>query len=400
MASPVPTPEFPMRRTCPFSAPAEYRELRDTQPVAQVNLWDGRSAWLLTRYDDIRSILRSSSISSQTRRPNFPFLSASDQAAKMQDESLQRMDGPEHSRRRRLLIPFFTVHRIEALRPTVTKLVRELLENLVTKTPPVDFFTEFSLVVPSTVACELLGVPYQDHEFFQEKSAIRISRTATPTEITEATDELLDYLGGLLDARSVDPRDDVMTFLADHVTNGDLTREDALMDANLLLLGGHETTANVITLGTMALLENPDQLARITSGEVTVTNAIEELLRVTSVTHSNAMRLALEDIEVGGRTIPAGDGFIAAVSAANWDESIFPNPEVLDVGRPEARQHMAFGYGVHQCLGQALARMELEVVIEAVFDVIPSLRSAQPIEQLRFKDDSAFYGVHEFPVTW
>lgn len=400
MASPVTAHEFPMQRKCPFSAPAEFQELRNTEPIAPVRLWDGRSAWLLTRYEDIRSILRSSAISSQPRRPNFPFLSEADQAAKMQDESLQRMDGPEHSRRRRLLIPFFTVHRVEALRPTVTKLVRGLLEDLVAKTPPVDFFNEFSLVVPSTVACELLGVPYQDHDFFQEKSAVRISRTATPAETREATLQLLDYLGGLLDARTVEPRDDVMTFLAEHVTNGELTREEALMDANLLLLGGHETTANVITLGTMALLENPDQLARITSGEVSVTNAIEELLRITSVTHSNAMRLAVEDIEVGGHTIPAGDGFIAAVSAANWDESIFPNPGVLDVGRPEARQHMTFGFGVHQCLGQALARMELEVVLEAVFDVIPGLRSAQPIDELRFKDDSAFYGVHEFPVTW
>ncbi|TQC46108.1 cytochrome P450 [Rhodococcus sp. WS4] len=400
MASPVPAPEFPMQRSCPFSAPAEYGELRSTQPVAPVRLWDGRSAWLLTRYEDIRTVLRSSSLSAQTKRPNFPFLSESDQAAKMQDESLQRMDGPDHSRRRRLLIPFFTVHRVEALRPTVTTLVRGLLENLVAKTPPVDFFHEFSLVVPSTVACELLGVPYQDHEFFQEQSAVRISRTASPAEVMAATDKLLEYLGELIDARTDDPRDDVMTSLAEHVASGALTRDEAVMDANLLLLGGHETTANVITLGTLALLENPEQLARITSGEVSVTNAIEELLRFTSVTHSNAMRLAVENIEIAGHTIPTGDGLIAAVSAANRDESVFPDPERLDVGRPEARQHMTFGYGVHQCLGQALARMELEVVLETVFDVIPSLRPAKPIDELRFKDDSAFYGLHEFPVTW
>ncbi|WP_217635638.1 cytochrome P450 [Rhodococcus tukisamuensis] len=318
----------------------------------------------------------------------------------MQDESLQRLDGADHSRRRRLLIPFFTVNRVEALRPTVKTLVRGLLENLVAQTPPVDFFHEFSLVVPSTVACELLGVPYQDHEFFQVQSAVRISRTASPAEVTEATDKLLEYLGELIDLRTADPRDDVMSFLAEHVASGALTREEAVMDANLLLLGGHETTANVITLGTLALLENPEQLARITSGEVSVTNAIEELLRFTSVTHSNAMRLTVEDIEIAGHTIPTGEGLIAAVSAANRDESVFPDPDRLDVGRREARQHMTFGYGVHQCLGQALARMELEVVLETVFDVIPTLRSAKPISELRFKDDSAFYGLHEFPVAW
>lgn len=403
MASHVPAselPKFPMQRRCPFQVPAEYEELRDTNPVAQVQLWDNRSASLLTRYEDIRAVLRSPAISADPKRPNFPFLSEAEQAGKTQDGSFQRMDGAEHSRHRRLIIPFFTVRRMEALRPMVQKLVRELLEELVTKAAPVDFYHEFALVVPSTVACMVLGVPYQDHEFFQVQSAVRISRTASTAEVEEATEKLLEYLGDLLDERAADPQDDVMSFLAEQVASGELTRAEALMDANLLLLGGHETTANVITLGTLVLLENPEQLARMTSKEVSVTNAVEELLRFTSITQSNASRIATEDIEVGGHTIPAGEGVIAAVSAANWDESVFPEPEVLDLGRKEARQHMTFGYGVHQCVGQALARMELEVVFETLFDVIPGLRVAAPVDELRFKHDSTFYGLHELPVTW
>ncbi len=400
MAPSGPAPEFPMQRRCPFEVPAEYADLRKTQPITRVNLWDGGSAWLLTRYEDIRTVLRSSALSAQPTRPNYPFLSEADRAAKVHDGSFQRMDGVEHSRHRRMVIPFFTVRRVEEMRPMVRTLVRELLEGMSAKTAPVDFYNEFALAVPSTVACTLLGVPYRDHEFFQVQSAVRISRTASPAEVGEATEKLLDYLGGLLDERARDPRDDVISFLAEQVESGALTRDEAVMDANLLLLGGHETTANVIALGTLVLLEHPEQLARLTSGEVSVTNAIEELLRFTSITQSNAMRVAAEDIEVGGRTIPAGDGVIAAVSSANWDETIFPEPDVLDVGRPEARQHMTFGNGAHQCLGQALARMELEVVFETLFDVLPGLELATPVEELRFKHDSAFYGVHELPVSW
>jgi cytochrome P450 len=403
MASSVPAselPKYPMQRRCPFQVPAEYEELRKTDPVAQVELWDNRSASLLTRYEDIRSVLRSPALSANPNRPNFPFLSESEQIVKTQDGSFQRMDGAEHSRHRRLIIPFFTVRRVEALRPMVQELVRTLLDDLVARNSPFDFFEDFALVVPSTVACVLLGIPYRDHEFFQVQSAVRISRTATPGEVEEATVKLLDYLGDLLDERTENPRDDVMSFLAEQVASGELTRDEAVMDANLLLLGGHETTANVITLGTLVLLENPDQLARMTSKEVPVANAVEELLRFTSITQSNASRIATEDIEVDGHTIPAGEGVIAAVSAANWDETIFPEPDVLDLGRKEARQHMTFGYGVHQCVGQALARMELEVVFTTLFDVIPGLRVTAPVDALRFKHDSAFYGLHALPVTW
>lgn len=195
--------------------------------------------------------------------------------------------------------------------------------------------------------------------------------------------------------------DDMLSRLTERIKTGELSRQEAAQMGVLLLIAGHETTANMIALGTLALLENPDQLAllRDTDDEKLVVSAVEELLRYLHITHNGRRRVALEDIEIAGQLIRAGEGLIMANDIGNRDPDAFPDPDRLDIRR-DARHHVAFGFGVHQCLGQPLARLELQVVYSTLYRCIPTLRLAADLEQIPFKHDGSVYGVYELPVTW
>jgi cytochrome P450 len=226
---------------------------------------------------------------------------------------------------------------------------------------PVDLVRAFALPVPSLVICELLGVPYTDHEFFQHNSKILINRDESPEATREAQERLIDLSGPAGCRKTCQPADDLLSRLAtEQVKAGELTRHDVAVMGILLLIAGHETTANMIALGTLALLEHPDQLAalRDTDNPNLIAGAVEELLRYLHITHSGRRRVAVADIEIDGQLIRAGDGVIFANDVANRDEEAFADPDRLDVHR-DARRHVAFGFGVHQCLGQPLARVEL-----------------------------------------
>jgi cytochrome P450 len=255
--------------------------------------------------------------------------------------------------------------------------------------------------VPSLVICELLGVPYADHEFFQANSAILINRGSTLDQLTGAQERLVGYLDELVGEKLADPGDDLLSDLAQRVKAGELSRHDAAAMARLLLVAGHETTANMIALGTLALLQRPDQLAALRESDdpTQIAAAVEELLRFLTIVHSGRRRVALQDIEIDGQTIRAGDGVVLANDIANRDEFAFADPDRLDIRR-DARHHVAFGFGVHQCLGQPLARVELQVVYGTLYRRIPTLRLAVDLDQVRFKHDGAVYGVYELPVTW
>ncbi len=191
------------------------------------------------------------------------------------------------------------------------------------------------------------------------------------------------------------------TDLARRVDAGDLTAGDAAQMGVLLLIAGHETTANMIALGTLALLQHPEQLARLRNCEdpALISSAVEELLRYLTITHDGRKRIATEDIEIAGQTIKAGEGVIVATDLGNRDPEAFENPDTLDLER-DARHHVAFGFGVHQCLGQPLARMELQVAYSTLFRRVPTLALATTLDQVPFKDDASVYGVYELPVTW
>jgi cytochrome P450 len=394
-------PEFPMARAarCPFDPPPELRDLQERGPLAKVRLSDGSTAWLVTRYADQRAVLGNPKVSAESDRPGYPNPSASEgESSKI---SFILMDDPEHARLRRMVTASFTTKRVAAMRPAVQKIVDDLIDDVLAGPKPVDLVEAFALPMPSLVICELLGVPYSDHDFFQDNSKVIINRHATPDENRAAMGALLNYLDGLMAKKIAEPGDDLLSGLAERVKAGELPREDAAQMGILLLIAGHETTAHMIALGTLALLQHPDQLAQLReSGDPKlVASAVEELLRYLNIPHNGRRRVALEDIEVAGQVIRAGEGLIMPNDVANRDPEAFPDPDRLDIAR-EARHHVAFGFGVHQCLGQPLARVELQVVYSTLYKRIPTLKLATDLDQIQFKHDGSVYGVYELPVTW
>ncbi|MFG2127044.1 cytochrome P450 [Streptomyces sp. NPDC048751] len=398
------TPEFPMPRAagCPFAPPPEMMRLHAEKPVSRVRLWDDSTPWLVTRYADQRALYGDSRLSVDPTLPGYPHSSAAFQDAFTRNPpSFLNMDDPEHTRIRRMVTAPFAIKRIEAMRPAVQRMTDAFIDAMLAGPKPVDLVEALALPLPSLVICELLGVPYDDHEFFQSKSKVGVRRDVSPEESRAASGALLTYLDEQLQAKLAHPADDMLSELAARMRDGDLTRRDAAMLGLLLLGAGHETTANMIALGVLAFLEHPEQLAvvRDTDDPQVVAGAVEEMLRYLTIVHNGQRRVALEDVEVGGLVIRAGEGVVIPGATGNWEAGLFPEPDRLDVRR-NARRHMAFGFGVHQCLGQPLARLELQVVYSTLFRRVPTLRRATDLEKIPFKDDGVVYGVYELPVTW
>jgi cytochrome P450 len=401
MTSTAQIPEFPMTRAagCPFDPPPEARALQGETPLTRVRLWDGSTPWLVTRYAEQRALLADPRVSADVTRPGYPSPAPLPKGGT--GISFILMDNPEHARLRKMVTAPFTIRRVAAMRPAVQKIVDDLLDELLAGPKPVDLVEAFALPVPSLVICELLGVPYADHDFFQENSKLIIRRDAKPEERAAGHQALVGYLDRLMGEKLEAPADDLLSGLAGRVNAGELSRTEAAQMGVLLLIAGHETTANMIALGTLALLEHPDQLALLRDGDdpALVASAVEELLRYLNITHNGRRRVALEDIEIGGETIRAGEGMVLANDVANRDPAVFPDGDRLDLTR-DAHRHVAFGFGVHQCLGQPLARLELQVVYSTLYRRIPTLALATDVERIPFKHDGSVYGVYELPVTW
>ncbi|MFJ6671406.1 cytochrome P450 [Actinosynnema sp. NPDC091369] len=389
---------FPLPRAagCPLDPPPALRDLQRDAPLTRVRLWDGSTPWLVTRYADQRAVLADRRVSADMTRPDYPR-----QAPGNASLSFIGMDDPEHARLRRMVGAAFAVKNVAAMRPALQKIVDDALDALGAGPNPVDLVEAFALPVPSLVICDLLDVPYADHDFFQHNSRTLINRGSTPEQCAAASGELAAYLGRLVEAKLERPGDDLLSRLGERIAAGELTVREATEMAVLLLIAGHETTANMIALSTVALLRHPDQLALLRDRDdpAVAANAVEELLRYLTITHSGRRRVALEDIEVAGQVVRAGEGLVLPNDVANRDPEAFPDPDRLDLTR-RARHHVAFGFGVHQCLGQPLARLELEVVYRTLYRRLPTLRLAVDFDELPFKHDGFVYGVYELPVAW
>lgn len=393
--------EYPASRGgCPFDPPAAYTAANSLPRLAKVELWDGSAPWLITRYADVRAVLGDRRFSADNTDPHFPFISEANAAAGLQNRSFIRMDDPQHQRLRRMLTGDFRLKRMLELQPRIQQLVDELLDRVIADGPPADLVTGFALPLPSLVICLLLGVPYSDHEFFQERSRILLDRTSDPQVVLRANAELSDYLSELAGRKVAEPDDGVLSELVnDHELPGELTRTETAQMARLLLIAGHETTANMTALGILTLLRHPEQLAALRAEPELIPGAVEELLRYLSVVHSGVARVAVEEVEVGNTLVRAGEGVLCMLSVANRDDQQFGPDTELDVHR-DARRHVAFGYGVHQCLGQPLARIELQVALETVLRRLPGLALDTSLEELTFREQMTVYGVQQLPVRW
>ncbi len=318
-----------------------------------------------------------------------------------QYRTFMSMDPPDHGFQRRMLTAEFTVKRIEQLRPRMQAIVDERVDGMLAKGPPAEIIEDLALALPSLMICDLLGVPYEDQEFFQSRASIIASSSTSVAKAAEASKELCEgYIGDLIDRKNADPQDDLLSrVIVAQFRTGNISRQDLISMSRLLLVAGHETSANTMGMGILTLLEHPDQLKALIEEPSLLNSAVEEILRYVDVAHSGRRRTATEDIEIAGQVIRAGEGIIAHNPSANRDVRMFDDADRFDIRR-DATGHVAFGYGVHQCLGQPLARAELQTVFGTLFRRIPTLRLAVPMSELTFKDDMFVYGVDSLPVAW
>jgi hypothetical protein len=386
-----------MPRQCPDHPPARLGELRATAPITRVRSWDGSTPWLITGYEQARAALASPALSSNPANPGFPSVGPGDVVGPGEERPglLLTMDGAEHARLRRRLIGEFTVRRIETLRPRVEQLVTALLDTMADGPKPVDLVPALALPLPSLVISELLGVPYADHEFFQRRSTMILDTKADAEQTRRAMGELVAYLNDLVATKQTNPGDDLLSRLN---ATGELAAREVAGVGTLLLVAGHETTANQIALGVLTLLRHPGNLMR-TDDPVAVKAAVEELLRLLTITQAGARRVAVQDVRIGDVRINAGEGVIIATHAANRDPAAFDHPDDYDPRRGVNR-HIAFGFGPHQCLGQPLARLELQVVHPMLLRRFPTMKLAVDPAELSYRDTMPMYGVTALPVTW
>ncbi|SFR29716.1 Cytochrome P450 [Lentzea waywayandensis] len=393
--------ELTQRDGCPFDPSKGLTELSGRGRIHKIE-HNGDTVWLVTGHDEARAVLAAPQMSSdrinspRARALISPELHAELFPPERQAGSFIFMDAPEHTRFRRLLTGQFTVRRMRDLTPRIHEIVTDRLDAMIEKGPPADLVHDFALPVPSLVICELLGVDYGDRDEFQRRTAKLLSLNTTIDEQIKNTVELRRFMRGLVDAKRRSPGDDLLSGL---VRDTDLTDDELTGIANLLLIAGHETTANMLALGTFALLEHPDQFAKLRDDPDLVENAVEELLRYLSIISMGVSRHAKEDVEIGGTTIRAGETVVVSVPAVNRDDSQYEDPHALLVDRPRGH-HVAFGHGIHQCLGQQLARVEMAVGFTELVKKFPALKLAVPAGEVPLRTDMSIYGVHSLPVTW
>lgn len=397
-------PAYPSARQCPFHPPAEYGRLRETQPVARVRFQE-QPLWLVTSHEAAKAVLRDPRFSTDPAREGFPTGSTAPRPApdpeRRRARSFLTMDEPEHGRYRRMLIPAFGARRTEDFRPRVEAVADDLIDRLTAGgRNRADFVAEFALPLPSRVICSVLGIGDEGAAVFQEKSAVAMDPARTPDERLGAAAEFTSYLADVIADRHRSPGDDLLSRLvAEQVDTGQLDDEQLGATAMALLIAASETTTHTLALGLLTVTGRSGLLARIREEPTAAGPVVEEVLRMWTVPHRGLYRAAVEDVEVGDRTIRAGEGVVVSVAAADRDPAVFDDPDTFDPDRTP-RPHLAFGHGAHRCLGEPLARLELTVALRRLAERLPGLRPAVPADELSFREDHFIYGLDRLPLIW
>jgi cytochrome P450 len=389
----LPLPRAPR---CPLAPPAEFAQWRE-QPGLRRAMFAGKPVWVVSRYEDIRAALVDPRLSAKTIPEAIMPTDADNKVPVM----FARTDDPEHHRLRRMMTNNFTFRRCESMRPQIQEMVDHYLGRMIDNGPPADLVREFALPVPSMVIALLLGVPPEDLGFFQHHTTVGLDTRSTDEERAHAFGAMYLYIQELVERKEREPGDDLISRLVtEYVATGQLDYATTAMNSVIMMQAGHETTANMISLGTVALLENPDvfELLGRSGDPAVIANVVEELMRYLSIVHSQVDRVATEDLVIAGQLIRAGEFVLMNLPAGNWDAEFVDNPESFDAGR-NTRGHLGFGYGVHQCIGANLARVEMQVAFATLARRLPGLKLAVSPAELKFKDAN-IYGMKELPVTW
>ena len=370
-----------------------HARLRAQRPVSAVVMPGGWPAWLVAGYAEARAALADPRLRKTTPdwQPDPMFAAL--------ERHMLNSDPPDHERLRRLVNKAFTARRVERLRPRITSITAELLDAMPTQ-GEVDLLASFAFPLPITVICELLGIPVADRDDFRRWSATTLSDTATAEQVQADAAAMISYFRALLTVKRQQPADDLLSALISVRDSGDSLREDELLSMMfLLLVAGHETTVNLIASGTLALLLNPGELSRLRADPSLLDGAVEELLRAVSPVNHATFRFAAEPVEIGGAHISPGEVIVIALSSANRDPSRYadPDPDQLDLGR-DSSGHLAFGHGIHYCLGAPLARLEAEIAFGALLQRFGSIRLAVPAESLRWRPSTLIHGLEALPV--
>jgi cytochrome P450 len=374
---------------------AELGERRASEPVSKLELPFGISAWLVTGYEEAKAVLADSAGFSNA------FLNIAGTSEEQDPGGLGMTDPPYHTKMRKMLTPEFTMRRLQRLLPRIDEIVTGLLDDMENAGPPSDLVEHFAMPIPSLVICELLGVPYEDREEFQALSTARFDLGLEQSPL-ETIGTSLDYLQGLVERERAHPGDGLLGMLVrehgDEITDRELA---GLADG--LLTGGHETTASSLSLGALALMQSPELFALLagTPTDDQVHRAVEEILRYLSVVQVAFPRFARSQIDVAGATIGAGEMVLVSLSAADRDPVLSGEGslERFHGGRAPT-SHLAFGYGVHRCVGAELARIELRIAFPALARRFPTMRLDLPVTDLAFRNTSIVYSVERLPVTW
>lgn len=392
--------QYPFRPIEGLRPHPRYAQLRAEGAPVRIRMPYGGEAWLVTRYADVRAVLASPAFSRAAAagrdvpRARPPMDSP---------EQIISMDPPDHTRLRTLVAKEFTARRVDGLRPRVRQIVDDLLDTVCKESPPADLAAGLAWPLPVTVICELLGIPADDHESFRAWTEMTLALGADTrhAEIVDARDRLNTYLADLIAQRRADPAGDLLSDLIAARDDADRLSEAELVRLGVtLLISGHETTASQLGNFVFLLLSDRRHWAALVADPGRIPRAVEELLRYTPMAASvDFARIAVDDVELSGRRIAAGDAVLVQLHAANRDAAVFERPDELDLTRTE-NPHLAFGHGVHHCLGAPLARMELQVALAALVDRLPGMRLAVPADEIPWRSDRLVRGVRALPITW
>ncbi|KAB8332510.1 cytochrome P450 [Scytonema tolypothrichoides VB-61278] len=388
-----------------------YAHLRKNAPVYRAMQSNGQPVWVITRYDDVIAVMKDPRFVKDYRKVMSPEQFADQPIDEsilkiwnVLDRNMLSSDPPAHSRLRGLVSKGFTARRIEELRPRIQKIADELLDAVQDK-GLMDLLTEYAFPLSITVISEMLGIPSTDHDKFRHWSNAIVEKADImqpdlDAEALVVAAEFFEYLRTLLNKRRMNPTSDLISALITAEEQGDKLDENELISmVYLLIIAGHETTVNLIGNGTLALLQHPDQLTLLKKDPSLIKSAVEEFLRYNGSVETATIRYACEDVEIGGQVISKGDVVLVILVAANHDPKQFDDPEVLKITR-KVNQHIAFGHGIHYCLGAPLARLEGEIAINTLLRRLPNLQLAVAPEELCWRPGMHIRGLQALPVKF